>query len=261
MYLYNILKNVVKSFLRFFNLSVTKHNFYEKLKKDQKDLENLKILITLDQVDADKKKLLIENSNSELKQDFFVLNTLNFKKKGYFVEFGSCNGLEFSNTLLLEKEFGWNGILAEPARYWHNELKKNRKCNIETKCVWKESDTKLIFKECKLALYSTIKNLSNKDIHKDLRDEGTTYEVKTISLNDLLEKYKAPKDIDYLSIDTEGSEYDILQNFDFDKYNIRIITCEHNYTELRSKIFQLLSTKGYKRVFQELSKHDDWYIK
>ena len=73
-----------------------------------------------------KKKTFIDISNSELKQDFFVLNTLNFKKGGYFVEFGSCNGLEFSNTLLLEKKFGWNGILAEPARYWHNELKKSK---------------------------------------------------------------------------------------------------------------------------------------
>ena len=110
-------------------------------------------------------------------------------------------------------------------------------------------------------MYSTIKNLSNKDLHKDLRKKGSTYEVNTISLDDLLKKYKAPKNIDYLSIDTEGSEYDILQSFDFDKYNIKIITCEHNYTEFRSKIFQLLTTKGYKRVYQELSKHDDWYIK
>ena len=122
MYLYNIFK----SFLRLFNLSITRYDFYEKLKKNQKDLENFKILVALDRTDIEKKKTFIDISNSELKQDFFVLNTLNFKKGGYFVEFGSCNGLEFSNTLLLEKKFGWNGILAEPARYWHNELKKNR---------------------------------------------------------------------------------------------------------------------------------------
>ena len=58
-----------------------------------------------------KKKTFIDISNSELKQDFFVLNTLNFKKGGYFVEFGSCNGLEFSNTLLLEKKFGMEFLL------------------------------------------------------------------------------------------------------------------------------------------------------
>ena len=185
----------------------------------------------------------------------------NFKKDGYFVEFGSCNGVEFSNTLMLEREFGWKGILAEPARCWHYELKKNRDCNIETNCVWKETGVKLIFKESELALYSSIKNLSDNDLHKNLREKGTTYEVETISLNDLLEKYKAPKEIDYLSVDTEGSEFEILQNFDFNKYNIKIITCEHNFTSLRSKIFNLLTQKGYKRFHKDLSKHDDWYIK
>ena len=254
------LYKIFKSFLRFFNLSITKNDFYEKLKKNQKELENFRILLALDQ-QISKKKTLIDNSNSELKQDYFVLNMLNFKKGGYFVEFGSCNGLEFSNTLLLEKKFGWNGILAEPAKHWHEELKKNRNCNIETDCVWKESGEKLIFNETKLALYSTIENFSNIDLHTNLRKKGIMYQVNTISLEDLLIKYKAPKDIDYLSIDTEGSEYDILKSFDFNKYNIRIITCEHNYTEFRSKIFQLLTAKGYQRVYQELSKHDDWYIK
>ena len=52
MYLYNIFK----SFLRLFNLSITKHDFYEKLKKNQKDLENFKILVALDQTDIKKKK-------------------------------------------------------------------------------------------------------------------------------------------------------------------------------------------------------------
>ncbi len=258
---FNILKNLLKSFLRIFNLSITKHDFYEKLKENRKTLENYKILLEFEDIDFDRKIHLINHSNSELKQDFFVLKSLNFKKDGYFVEFGSCNGVEFSNTLILEREFGWKGILAEPARCWHYELKKNRSCNIETNCVWKETGAKLIFKESELALYSSIKNLSDNDLHKNLREKGTTYEVETISLNDLLEKYKAPKEIDYLSVDTEGSEFEILQNFDFNKYNIKIITCEHNFTSLRSKIFNLLTQKGYKRFHKDLSRHDDWYIK
>lgn len=257
----DIIKNLLKKFLRIFNLSLTKYDFYENLKKEQKVFEDLKTVFKIDDKNYQKKVDLIKKSHSELKQDFFVLNMLNFKKNGYFVEFGSCDGLKFSNTFLLETEFEWKGILAEPARYWHEELKKNRRCNIETNCVWKESGSKLIFKESDLALYSTINDLSDKDHHKNLRKKGQIYDVSTISLNDLLEKYKAPKDIDYLSIDTEGSEYEVLQNFDFEKYNIKIITCEHNYTEIRSKLFNLLTKKGYKRVHQELSKHDDWYIK
>jgi hypothetical protein len=77
----------------------------------------------------------------------------------------------------------------------------------------------------------------------------------------LLRKYKSPKYIDYLSIDTEGSEYEILNAFDFNEYKFGIITVEHNYTPEREKIFTLLSSKGYKRMYQDISLFDDWYIK
>ena len=85
--------------------------------------------------------------------------------------------------------------------------------------------------------------------------------VETISLVDLLKKYNAPKHIDYLSIDTEGSEFDILENFDFNTYSFSVITCEHNYTPMRDKIYDLLTSKGYERKLTEVSRWDDWYIK
>ena len=65
----------------------------------------------------------------------------------------------------------------------------------------------------------------------------------------MLIKYNAPKFIDYLSIDTEGSEYEILKNFDFKSYKFRVITCEHNYNENREKIYELLTENGYERRF------------
>jgi hypothetical protein len=77
---------------------------------------------------------------------------------------------------------------------------------------------------------------------------------------DLLTKYDAPQVIDYLSIDTEGSELDILSNFDFDYYKFKVITVEHNFTEQREKINQLLTSKGYKQVLREISAFDDWYV-
>ena len=67
--------------------------------------------------------------------------------------------------------------------------------------------------------------------------------------------------IDYLSIDTEGSELDILNNFDFNSYQFRVITCEHNYSSNRDKIYNLLSNNGYKRVMTDISQFDDYYIK
>ena len=113
-----------------------------------------------------------ENSKAQFKQDIFVLHQLNFKKDGFFVEFGATNGFDLSNTYLLEKIFNWNGILAEPAKHWHDDLKANRNCNIETDCVWIDSKTVLSFNETKHKVLSTISHYSNSDKHKKRRIDG-----------------------------------------------------------------------------------------
>jgi len=76
----------------------------------------------------------------------------------------------------------------------------------------------------------------------------------------MLLKHEAPREIDYISIDTEGSEFEILSTFDFRKYSVKIWTIEHNWSENRSKIENLLKESGYRRVFSNLSQVDDWYI-
>ena len=200
-------------------------------------------------------------SKAQLKQDLFVLSELGFKKGGFFVEFGATNGIDLSNSYLLEKKFGWHGILAEPATCWHSDLKNNRTSHIDTNVVWTESNATLVFNEVEEKELSTINMFSNSDFHKETRKKGKIYEVRSISLLDLLKKYNAPKHIDYLSIDTEGSEYEILLNFDFEEYDFKIITCEHNHTPEREKIFSLLTQKGYIRKHTKRSRWDDWYVK
>lgn len=200
-------------------------------------------------------------SKAQLFQDLFVLFTTNEKRGGYFVEFGATNGVTLSNSWLLEKSFGWNGILAEPARCWHADLRANRNCQIETNCVWDKSGERLEFNEVSLGELSTIKSFSESDGHFMDRKKGDVYVVETISLNELLEKHRAPSEIDYMSVDTEGSELTILDSFDFSQFDVRIITVEHNYTPAREKIHELLARNGYQRVFEKFSKWDDWYVK
>ena len=162
----------------------------------------------------------------------------------------------------MEKDFAWNGILAEPGRVWRNELRKNRpNAIIEERLIWKDSNSVLLFNETPMAEFSTIDLLSNRDAHRGHRENGAKYKVETISLNDMLELHNAPLIIDYLSIDTEGSEYEILSCLDFEKYSFRVITCEHNFSKQRKLIYRLLTKHGYKRMYEEISLFDDWYVK
>lgn len=241
---------------------LTKRNLElaEKLDKTEKSHRYYTLLSNLPRHQAPKILDCLEKSQAQFLQDIFVLSELGFKTGGFFVDFGATNGVNLSNSFLLEKEFGWNGILAEPARCWHKALKKNRRASIETHCVWKETNSVLTFNEVNNSDLSTISSYSESDRYSLERQNGQVYEVQTISLNDLLQKYQAPYQIDYLSIDTEGSEFDILKSFDFDKYSIQVITCEHNYTAKREEIYKLLTSKGYVRKYTELSEVDDWYV-
>jgi FkbM family methyltransferase len=203
-----------------------------------------------------------QRSYSQLFQDLFVLNTLSQKRGGYFVEFGAADGIFLSNTFLLERDYGWNGIVAEPSLNWHASLSKNRHCAIDLRCVWSGSGETLTFSETKDPEFSTITQFKYSDLNEKYRSKSKEYNVITISLNDLLDEYKAPSDMDYLSIDTEGSELLVLKSFDFRKSSFKIITVEHNHIpSYRDAIHSLLSSKGYRRVLSDITRWDDWYLR
>ena len=199
-------------------------------------------------------------SRSQLGQDLWVLKKLDWMRNGYFVEFGATDGVLLNNTWLLEKHFGWDGICAEPNPKFLKNLKINRSCSISDKCVFSATNQTVEF--VLADVYGGIKNFGNDDSHKAKRDayanNGQIIQVDTISLADLLKEHKAPGEIDYLSIDTEGSEFEILNAFDWESYSIKCITVEHNYTPMRKQIRQLLTSKGY--VCEE-AQWDDWYFK
>lgn len=194
-------------------------------------------------------------------QDLFVQFELNEKHGGYFVEFGAADGVHLSNSYALEKYYNWTGILSEPARCWHRALAQNRNCDIDLRCLWDESEGEIDFFEAEAAELSTISGFSNADMHAKSRRPSDTYKVKTVTLNDMLLEANAPAEIDYMSVDTEGSEFRILSTFDFAAHKVSIITVEHNYGLERERIFRLLSDHGFHRKFELFSRWDDWYVR
>jgi FkbM family methyltransferase len=207
-----------------------------------------------------KVKKVLRYSKSQLGQDILGLSIPGLDKPGYFVEFGAADGIALSNTFVLEKQFGWSGILCEPGTNWHQSLEANRDCIIDTRCVYSVSGESVSFSENYLGELSSITKFASPRKQGILKRTLASYQVETVSLKDLLDFHKAPKHIEFLSIDTEGSEFEILNGFDFQSYTFGAICVEHNFGPTRELISSLLTKNSYVQIHSDLSEFDDWYI-
>ncbi|QOG19039.1 MULTISPECIES: FkbM family methyltransferase [Bradyrhizobium] len=201
-------------------------------------------------------------SRSQILQDLWVGYELGERRGGFFVEFGATNGILNSNTWLLEKKYGWKGIVAEPNPLWHSALRQNRSSSIDRRCVSSSSGTKVRFliTDSVDPELSGVAEFAGGDHFAEVRSAGQEIQVETVTLNQLLVDHDAPAKIDYMSIDTEGSEYDILRAFDFSRYAIELISVEQN-RKTEAAIDAILTRHGYTRVFKEFSQWDGWYVR
>jgi FkbM family methyltransferase len=197
---------------------------------------------------------------AQIRQDLLALFCLGTEPK-YFVEFGACDGVYLSNTFMLEKYYGWDGLLVEPSKHYNTILKDVRSSQISTLCVSDSSGERIEFLEIEnLQGISGIDKYAYNDIHTEARKKfGKKYFVDTISLTDLLNKYNCPEVIDYMSIDTEGSEYTILESYDFSR-KFNLLTVEHNNTYQREMINEFIKSKGYMQIMPEESRWDSWFV-
>ena len=191
-------------------------------------------------------------SHSQIFQDLFVYYILK-KEKGIYCEVGALDGKELSNTLYLEQEHGWSGILCEPNKSYQELIKKNRPNSILiTEPIFSKEDQEINFTELEGGRSGINKSSSGE----------TSYKLKTTSLNKVLKENLNIKNINYISIDTEGTEYEIIKELDFDKFYPEIITIEHNYEKKkRDQIYSLLKDKNYNRYFKSISRFEDWYVR
>jgi FkbM family methyltransferase len=199
-------------------------------------------------------------SYSQIGQENWVLENLKYKTGGFFLEAGACDGIDLSNTYFLEKKYGWNGICAEPNPNFYNNLVKNRSCITTDLCLYSKSD-----EEKQFSFNDGLGGLVE-HFNEPTRTYGRTHSrmglVKTITMTDLFDKYNAPSVIDYISLDTEGTELEILKTFDFNKYKVLYFTIEHN-SEFRadgtSYLHEIIDFMRNKRYQEYIVKHDVWF--
>lgn len=205
---------------------------------------------------------LLRDSTSQLGQDILALAVTANNRSGYFIEFGAGDGTYLSNTLLLESTYGWEGILAEPNPRFEEDLRTTRNASIDTRCVWTTSGKTVRLKQADYLTSMEYCVAADHHAAKRARAPSGWFTAQTVSLVDLLVEHNAPSFIDFLSIDTEGSEYDILSAFPWNShYSINCIAVEHNHSANRRAISRLLVANGYVQVGMAVSGHDDWFVK
>lgn len=252
-------RKFVNALLHRVGLHLTSRTIFDALTEGaitlQSEREKLARAITIIALSAGSEPLVsqIGKSRSQLGQDFFALLANGFKKNGFFVEFGACEGIEFSNTYLLEKEYGWTGILSEPNQAYHPQLEKNRAASIDHRAVsGKSGQTRNFLAAGVNGSFYELRNMGR------WGRLNPSYTVATVSLVDLLREHGAPARVDFLSIDTEGSELEILREFDFASTRFSAMTIELNNNE--NEITRLLSSHGYLRVLSGYSHWDGWFV-
>jgi hypothetical protein len=109
-------------------------------------------------------------------------------------------------------------------------------------------------------MLSTLAGFEKNDSLSEDRKVRKIYQVETVSLNDLLIHYNAPNKINYISIDTEGSELEIISKLNFDDYTFDFLSIEHNSQSQEYLIENFMDSKGYKRILRNYSQFDSWFV-
>lgn len=181
-----------------------------------------------------------------------ILRHFNFDG-GYFVELGAYDGVSFSNTLHLQLFKNWSGLLIEPSPHQYALAVKNRAKRtsvVNDACVedhYNNDSIELIYSGLMtIDTNSKIGRLNPMD-HARLGEqfiEEKIYKfvVRAATLTQILDEVKAPTKIDFVSLDVEGSELNVLRGLNFQKYQVKYMLIE---TRDLNQIRDYLSNKGF----------------
>lgn len=192
-----------------------------------------------------------------------LVDYANFKSNVKFIQVGSNNGITADPITRFITDRNWSGVLVEPVPYLFEELKKN----------YRNYSNRLKFENSAIANVNGVLNFYrlqksnnadlpfwydqlgsfNKDVVLKHRDSVPGFDelfmedkVNSITFNDLLEKH-AVSSVDFIQIDTEGYDYEILKLIPFDKLNLDFIMFENRHlseTDYKQAI-RLLKSNGF----------------
>lgn len=203
-----------------------------------------------------------------------ILNEKIFKnnKNGFYVDIGANHPTRFSNTYFYEKKLNWNGICIEPQEKFYKLLEKERNCILIKHGVYNKKTT-LEFCTAISGLTGIMETYDPRHINRIKREsnknnlEDTIVKLDVDTLENVFDKYNI-KIVDYMSLDTEGSEYEVLQGINYDKVKINVIDLEDNYPNstkskliddfLKEKNFKYIGNIEFDRIYLNNNKKFSW---
>jgi FkbM family methyltransferase len=197
---------------------------------------------------------------SEEGNDRWAAEVFGFAHDKFFVDAGATGGIN-NSAWVLETDFNWQGISVNANKDHYDLIVKQQRMNVDGSALWSHDQGVDFFFNNKADITtSSAKAFNNTTIDLSyasavvqadvvtkfrimLETEATVIKVPSITLEQLLQKYNAPSTIDYLALDIEGSEHEVLRVFPFDRYNVQIMSVENS-----NKFQPFLEARGFTRV-------------
>ena len=194
-----------------------------------------------------------------------VIDFFDGKREGFFLDIGPADGDTTSNSFRLIHHFGWKGLVVESLQYHKKNLQIIYDKNVQVfNGAISEHEKELLIKQ------ANDEHISCSFITEAVMSENASrptmtkeYMAPALPINQLLSDYGVPEKIDFISLDIEISEIEILRNFDFDKYHVELwcVKDGDHFDELFfAKGYQKIETFGYPVLHDFFAKSDSPYI-
>ena len=187
-------------------------------------------------------------------EDTAVLDYFKHKKNGFYVDVGCHHPICINNTYLLYKQ-NWSGINIDVSEFSIDLFNYMRPHDLNYKCaVSNKNKVVKLFYQKEFSQLSTIKSNQAKNVFQGKIKEK---EIQAFSLDEILsrDKYKNTK-IDFLNIDVEGADLEVLEGLSFDKFKPELICLEiHDKEVKKSEIYNFLIQKKYELIWSGIFSH------
>ena len=196
------------------------------------------------------KNFLNKKTYSLFSEDLAILKFFKNKKKGFYIDIGCYHPTHINNTYLLYKK-GWNGINIDVSQFSIDLFKFMRPDDLNYKCAVSETKKKVnLYYQKEHSQLTSINKLTAKKFIKGRLKKKI---INSYSLEEILSwgKYK-DYEIDFLDVDVEGADLQVLKGLNFSKRKPKLICVEiHQKNFRKHKIYRFLIKKKYKLIWQE----------